>query len=414
MLVGPGILVAATGVGAGDLATAAFTGNKLGVAVLWAVLLGAFLKFVLNEGLARWQLATKETLLEGAIQRLGRPVTFVFLPYLLLWSFFVGLALMSACGVAMQAIIPVFDDPDHGKIVFGIIHSVLGVVLVKAGGFRLFKKVMLVCIGLMFVVVVTTAIIICQDWGAVTSGLFVPIIPSIDGPGLGWTIALMGGVGGTLTILCYGYWMRESGMTGIGHLNNCRLDLGFAYLATAIFGLSMVIIGSSIPELPPGGGATLVVQLGLLLESSIGVVGRWAFLLGAWSAIFSSLLGVWQAVPYLFADYWRITRKDRSGPVSAVEREKITKSPAYNAYLYLIATVPMLGLFVDFSLVQKVYAIFGSLFMPLLALVLLRLNGNEDWVGPQQNRFLTVAVLCGTLFIFLVFGFLQMRKELGI
>ena len=37
-IVGPGILVAATGVGAGDLATGAFTGQQLGVAVLWAIL----------------------------------------------------------------------------------------------------------------------------------------------------------------------------------------------------------------------------------------------------------------------------------------------------------------------------------------------------------------------------------------
>ena len=35
--IGPGILVAATGGGAGDLATGAFAGAKLGVAVLWAV-----------------------------------------------------------------------------------------------------------------------------------------------------------------------------------------------------------------------------------------------------------------------------------------------------------------------------------------------------------------------------------------
>ena len=41
---------------AGDLATAAFTGTKLGVAILWVVVLGAFIKFVLNEGLTRWQL----------------------------------------------------------------------------------------------------------------------------------------------------------------------------------------------------------------------------------------------------------------------------------------------------------------------------------------------------------------------
>ena len=36
----PGLLVAATGVGAGDLATASIAGSLLGVSVLWAVIAG--------------------------------------------------------------------------------------------------------------------------------------------------------------------------------------------------------------------------------------------------------------------------------------------------------------------------------------------------------------------------------------
>ena len=71
-VIGPGILVAATGIGAGDLATSAFTGRALGLTVLWAVVLGAFFKFVLNEGLARWQLATGRTLVEGCCDRFGK------------------------------------------------------------------------------------------------------------------------------------------------------------------------------------------------------------------------------------------------------------------------------------------------------------------------------------------------------
>lgn len=71
----PGILIAATGVGAGDLATASFAGSQLGVAILWAVLVGSIFKLVLTEGLARWQLATGQTLLEGLAQKLG-PVFF--------------------------------------------------------------------------------------------------------------------------------------------------------------------------------------------------------------------------------------------------------------------------------------------------------------------------------------------------
>ena len=133
-LLGPGILVAATGVGAGDLATASFAGSQLGTAILWAALLGAFLKFVLNEGLARWQLATGDTLLEGAVLRFGRIVGWLFLPYLFLWSFFVGAALMSACGAALQALFPLFDDAERGRMVFGALSSLLGLVLVRAGG----------------------------------------------------------------------------------------------------------------------------------------------------------------------------------------------------------------------------------------------------------------------------------------
>ena len=64
-LIGPGLLVAATGVGAGDLATASFAGSLLGNGILWAAVLGAFLKYVVNEGLARWQLATGNTIIEG-------------------------------------------------------------------------------------------------------------------------------------------------------------------------------------------------------------------------------------------------------------------------------------------------------------------------------------------------------------
>ena len=38
------------------------------------------------------------------------------------------------------------------------------------------------------------------------------------------------------------------------------------------------------------------------LGERLGIAARWTFLIGAWGAIFSSLLGVWQSVPYLFAD----------------------------------------------------------------------------------------------------------------
>lgn len=107
---GPGFVVAATGVGAGDLIAASVAGARYGTIILWAALLGGLLKFVLNEGVARWQIATDTTLLEGWIHKLPRGVSWYFLLYLLLWSFVVAGALISFCGLAAHTLFPLFAE----------------------------------------------------------------------------------------------------------------------------------------------------------------------------------------------------------------------------------------------------------------------------------------------------------------
>jgi Mn2+/Fe2+ NRAMP family transporter len=414
-IIGPGLLVAATGVGAGDLATGALTGTKLGVAVLWAVVVGALIKFVLNEGLARWQLATGQTVLEGVVLRPGRAVSrivqSVFLVYLLAWSYFVASALMSACGIAVHAMLPLLNSAGDDKIIYGMIHSVLGVALVLGGGYKLIEKIMSVCIAVMFVTVVTTAVMVGPDWSQIAAGLVMPRIPFFAQGGLVWTIALAGGVGGTLTVLCYGYWIREKGRTGPDAMKTCRIDLAVAYTFTAIFGIAMVIIGSTITV--EGKGARLIVTLAdKLLASPLGVGGRWVFLIGAWCALFSSLLGVWQAVPYIFADFCNIARRGKPDQGLETEAPRVnTRQRAYRAYLISIAIVPMIGLFFSFTQVQKIYAVFGAMFMPLLAMGLLFLNGSPRWVtAKMQNRSITNIFLIATVLLFLVAALFMVWK----
>lgn len=386
-------MLAATGVGAGDLATGSIVGSLLGTAVLWAVLLGAFLKFVATEGLARWQLATGQTLIEGVATRVSPIVLWLFLPYLLLWSFFVAAALMGACGVTLHAMLPLFNDARDGKVVFGMLSSAIGVVLVRAGGYRLFERVMQLCIGVMFVTVVVTAALLWPGTKEVLQGLLIPRIPYAGGQGLSWTVALIGGVGGTLTVLCYGYWMREEDRTQTADLSICRIDLAIGYLMTALFGIAMVIIGSSVHV--EGSGARLLVVLSDRLGDLLGPAGKWLFLAGSFGAVFSSLLGVWQAVPYLFADGWRLCRRHSADDDNPHATDTVdTTGPAYRIYLYALALIPMLGLLQNFREMQKLYAIVGASFFPLLALALLVFNGRTDWVTRRfVNRPATVAVL---------------------
>ena len=53
-LVGPGLVVAATGVGAADLVATLVAGSKFGYALLWAVVVGCVMKIVLVEGAGRY------------------------------------------------------------------------------------------------------------------------------------------------------------------------------------------------------------------------------------------------------------------------------------------------------------------------------------------------------------------------
>lgn len=394
-VIAPGLLVAATGVGAGDLLTAGLAGSAVGLSILWAAVAGAVLKWFLNEGIARWQMATGTTLLQGWVSHLGRWIRWLFLGYLLIWSVFTGGALVNACGVAGTSAWDITGTPRTSKIVWGILHSMVGLALVWRGGFRFFERLMAVCVAMMFVAVISTAFFSNPDWSAVARGLVTPRIP--DGA-MGWVLGVLGGVGGTVTLLSYGYWIREQGRSGVSGMRTCRIDLAVAYSMTALFGVCMIIIGSSV-DIHRGGGLALVaVDLGHQLSQAIGPAGKWIFLVGFWGAVFSSLLGVWQSVPYMFADFVRLRSPGATEPAQRID---LRNTRAYRVYLIGIAIVPLPLLALSVKQAQLAYAILGSLFMPLLAVTLLMMNNRTDWVTTRfRNRWLTNVALVATLAFF--------------
>ena len=189
----------------------------------------------------------------------------------------------------------------------------------------------------------------------------------------------------------------------------CRLDLGVAYTLTALFGMAMVIIGSRITV--QGQGSQMAVQLSDQLGLVLGPFGRWAFLWGFWGAVFSSLLGVWQSTPYLFADFYTLRRQRLYGE----ERPKdLSRTAAYRWYLVAIAIVPLGLLWGTVRQVQLAYAVMGAMFMPLLALTLLILNTQGRLVGERfRSGWLINALLVATLALFAYMGFLQLTGRLA-
>jgi len=227
-----------------------------------------------------------------------------------------------------------------------------------------------------------------------------PSIPNIEGVGITWTVALIGGIGGTVTMLCYGYWIQEKGRKGKEMISVSRIDLLAGYGVTILFGLAMVIIGSTINV--EGRGAGLLVTLSERLQEPLGAFGKWLFLIGAFGAVYSSLLGVWQAVPYLFADLWKLFIKGEYQNTS----KELTQSKEYNFYMIALAIIPMFGLFISFKEIQKLYALAGSFFIPMLAFALLLLNRKKN-LKNFSNKPITIIMLLATLFFFLMMAWLK-------
>lgn len=397
--IGPGILVAATGVGAGDLAGGAIAGAKLKLDILWVVLVGAGLKYVLCEGLARWQLQTSTSLPDGVFKATGTLCRTLFLAYVAVWSFCIGGMLMSACGECSQAILPLGSNAT-GRIIHGCLASLTAILLVRIGGFRLFERMMAVCIAVMFVTVVTVAALTAPAWTDVAQGLLLPRIPHAGGNGIAWALTLMAGVGGTLTMLCYGTWIREKDRTTAASIPLCRIDLGAGYLMTAVFGISMVILGSRLTVNADLKGVNLINDLASEMSVSVGQYGSiaaWMFRLGAWGAVFSSLLGVWQSVPALIEDML-------PGKAGAPE----TESRTYNRILLAMGILPMLCLPFSLATIQKVAGVTGAAFMPMFALSLLLLpRSSRGREAGFCNGWFTTAILTLSL---LLFGFLAGQK----
>lgn len=402
-VLGPGILVAATGVGAGDLAGGALAGSRLKLTVLWVVVAGAIVKYVLCEGLARWQLTTRQSVTEGAFQAGGPALRYGFLVYLIVWSYSIGGMLMSACGECAQALLPIGTSAT-GRLVHGIAFSLLAILLVRLGGFRLFERMMTACIGVMFVTVVCVAGLSQPNWGDVLSGLTIPRIPSLDGRGLIWATTLFAGVGGTVTMLCYGNWIREKDRTDLSSLRECRIDLAAGYLMTAVFGVCMVILGSQLPVDQSKGGANLITSLADNMSSALptaGPVASWLFRIGAFGAVFSSLLGVLQSIPQLINEV--------AFPSATVTPE--TRTRRYNGVLWLLGTLPAFNLLWSLPMIQMIAGITGTCFVILFIVTLLTLGWRRR--SGFRNGWMSTTILLICLAAFVGYGYLKYFADSG-
>ena len=404
-LIGPGLVVAATGVGAGDMVSSLTAGTEFGTILIWAVILGAVLKFALTEGLGRWYMATKTTILEGW-HSMGWWASIYFMVYLALVTFFFGAAAPSASALATTAMFP-------GLMpfwVWAVLHSVVfGFGICILGRYRLFERVMEVFVGVMFLTVVGLAVLLTPSLGELALGTIVPRMPEGSLP---FVLAVIGGVGGTFTLVSYTYWVRERGWRQPSWIPMMRTDLGVGYIMTGVFMVAMLVIGA---ELLFANGSSISDEGGLValsdpISERFGPIASWLFLIGFWAAATSSITGAWNGGAYIFGDLVRTLRRV---PEDEGEEYLSEKGVFFRAFLVWITFPPLLLLTFDEPVaIVIIYASLGALFMPFLAVTLLWLL-NLRVEREYRSGLLSNLVLGAALLLFIYVATQEIIGALG-
>ncbi|MFA5496173.1 MAG: Nramp family divalent metal transporter [Porticoccaceae bacterium] len=394
-LVGPGLIAAATGVGAGDLVATLVAGSRFGYTLLWAAVFGCVLKIILVESVGRWYLASGQTLFHGW-RSLGRWTTAYFGIYVVIWGFVYGATAMSSTALPLAALFPAVDLK-----VFAIGSGLLGLALVWGGSYALFEKLIAALVGIMFLAVVGSAVMAAPNLGQIAGGL----VPRMPPGSLFYALGLAGGVGGTITLAAYGYWLREKGWRQPRWMAVMRIDNTVAYVMTGVFVVAMLIVGAELlyaSSIALTSGSRGLLDLADVLGERYGRVWAVIFLIGFWASSFSSLIGVWNGVSLMFADF--VAHLGRPAATGAVEAPGLHSRQA-RAYMLWLTFPPMLLLFLDEPFLLIVgYGVLGSLFMPFLAVTLLLLMNSSRLDRQWRNGPLSNLLLGITCVLFVVLG----------
>ncbi|MFD8741224.1 Nramp family divalent metal transporter, partial [Streptomyces sp. NPDC059618] len=373
-------------------------GSRYGYMLLWAVILGVIFKIVLVEGVGRWYLSTGKTIFQGW-RSLGSWTSWYFGPYILIWGFVYGATAMSSAALPLAALFPGVDMK-----VYAIGLGLVGLGLVWLNRYGLIEKLMAVLIGVMFLTVLLSAALTAPNVGDILAGL-VPRIPSGDPDVMFYVLGLAGGVGGTITLGAYAYWLREKGWNVPKYMRVMKFDNATSYILTGIFVIATMIMGVELLHsagLAISSGDRGLLDVGNVLAERYGQAYSVVFLVGFFAASFSSLLGVWHGVSLMFADFWTNFRR----PADELDQDdapSLASKPG-RFFLLWLTFPPIVLLFQGqpFRLVI-LYGVLGAAFLPFLAGTLLwLLNSSRTpraWRnGPLSNAML---VLAGLLFLVL-------------
>jgi len=343
LVLGPSLIWCGEYIGSGEVIIATRAGAVLGPAVLWAILVGIFLKYWIGLCGARYTVVTGEGMIDG-FSRVPGPRNW------LVWVVFVGQIAAGICSVGALAVAAatflgsLIPLGKHTTMIWGSAVTAFAFAVAWSGGFRILKHLMALLVAVIVIGVLYVAVHALPPVREIVTGLFgfqVPDVPpwarqADGGGGTAWSeiLPLLGwAAGGFASQVWYTYWVMGAGYgMARGRTPGMRADERqlaaltaekarevkrwlrvVAWDATTALVIGVVVTGAFLlagsgilrPQRLVPNGPDVAIELSRLFSERWGGVGGVLFMAAGAAAMVSTQVGQLAGWPRLLADCFR-------------------------------------------------------------------------------------------------------------
>ena len=378
---GPGIVVALSWVGTGDLIDNSVAGGNYGYALLWVLPLSLVFRFVFVNALAKYPLynVQQDPSIVRGIARAHPAFGWLMLVSFVIYTHILLAFTLSGVGVALEGLFGFL--PSFWWAVLGAL-SVFVVTL--KGAYRLIERIFKVVLAVMVLTFVVGIVLVGINWGELVKGFAFELPPQqgLFDSGLVASSLVLATLG-SMANLFYPEFLREKGWTTPAHRRVQQYDLLFGTLVVLFLAVAVWAIGAEV--LYGKQGVSEAGDIAGALGSAVGPVGPYIFYLGLLGAAWTTVAGSLFALAKMVVESLHVVRPRRAGRYP----DGRTTDPVYRWVILwgLLAVVWSLPNAPGFVALVVVSHVLTSPFLLLIVIALIVMLNREDIMGRYTNSW---------------------------
>lgn len=424
--IGPGMILAASIVGSGELVATTTLGAKVGYTALWVIVLSCLIKPVLQAEMGRYIITSGETGLAG-FNRVPGPrfkvnwIVWAWAVMTLLTLLQVG-AMFGGVAQVMNLLIPSVPLTVWIFVFWGITLAIL-----LGGGYERVERLAMLKVGLFTMLTFLAALLLVRmpqyfSWEAVLEGFTF----RMPGEGFSTAVAVFGITGvGASELFMYPYWCVEKGyarFTGLrddspewdrrarGWIRVMRLDIIASMIIYTVATIAFYLLGAGIlhgmGKVPAAND--MIPVLSNIYTQTLGEWSLWIFYIGAIFTLYGTIFASTASNSRVFADMARLLGFFESGEYQSRVRYR-------NGFIIAITSIPVIFFLLFKSPVQMIVAggVAQAMMLPVIGVGTLYLRHRHLPSSIAPTRKVTVALWLATAIIILLMGYYileQLRK----